>query len=183
MKKLTITFIILGVVFIGTLYFINTQSNQSVYERYGIEDLSVEEMVLALDEQTLDGSIISAGILERSLVINTEEEENIYPVPEDKFYLSFAPYLDNTHPCHNHNLVTCQSELANETMEVTITDDAGDVYLDDEVTLLDNGFYGLWLPSDKDFTINVQYNGFSVETHFGTYENSGTCLTEALKLS
>jgi len=91
--------------------------------------------------------------------------------------------VGNTHPSHNHNLVTCRSELANESMEVTITDEDRNIYLDEEITLLDNGFYGIWLPSEKDFTIHIEYNDLSVETEFGTYENIGTCLTEPLKLS
>ncbi len=183
MKKLY--FGLFGVVLVIALtaFLVNNDTVDDVYTYYGIDGLNVEDKVIALDQQSLDGSIISAGILETELIINTENSENKYDIPEGKFYLSFAPYINTTHPCHNHNLVTCQSELANETMNVMIEDDSGDVYLDDEITLYDNGFYGIWLPSSADYSITVEYQDKTVTADFSTYEDSGTCLTEPLKLT
>ena len=169
----------------GSVYVIfqNQAKEKDPLSYYGVTDLSLEEKVLALDQQTLDGNIIGAGILERELIIQTTEGEMSYPVDEDLFYLSFAPYIERTHPCHNHNLVTCRSELANETMSVTITKDDGTVYLDETVTMFDNGFYGLWLSSNANYTIEVDYEGKTVTTSFETFSDSGTCLTEPLQLS
>lgn len=180
------TIIVIGVILTALSVYViynNYAQNNNPYKYYGIENLSVEEKVLALDQQTLDGSIISAGILERTLNISTKHGDHVYTVDEDKFYLSFAPYIDRTHPCHNHNLVTCRSELPNESMKVTITNTNGDIAIDDTITLFDSGFYGIWLESNQEYTINIQYQDKSVETTFHTYSDSGTCLTEPLKLS
>ncbi len=158
-------------------------NSQDVYAHYDLEGLTTEEMIESLDKQTLDGSIISAGVLEREFIISHEDGEDSYPIDDDVFYLSFAPYINETHPCHNHNLVTCQSELAGETVDVFIETDDGDVLIDKEVTLYDNGFKGVWLPSDISGTITVDYEDKTVTAPLGTYSDSGTCMTEPLKLS
>ena len=163
--------------------FISSTGEMSVYERYGLEGLSVEEMVETLDRQTLNPELISAGILERELIITTEDGSNTYPVDDELFYLSIAPYINNTHPCHNHNLVTCRNELANETIDVLITTVDGDIIVDETVELFDNGFYGFWLPADKALNLTVHYGDLSVETVVETFDDSGTCLTEELQLS
>ncbi len=181
MKKLWIptVFVAIGIL----IWTFSLTGEKDVYALYGLEGLSVQEMVETLDEQTLDGNIIGAAILETELVIHTESGTNTYPIDEDLFYISIAPYINNTHPCHNHNLVTCRSELANETVSVFIESDDGDVLFDGDLTLYDNGFKGIWLPRNIDATITVTYGELSVSHDFGTYEDSGTCMTEGLQLS
>ncbi len=182
MKKIWIpvALFVVGLIFLGMALLDTTPD---VYAIYGLEGLSTEAMVETLDEQTLDGNIIGAAILETELVIHTTSGTNTYPIDADLFYLSIAPYINSTHPCHNHNLVTCRGELANETVSVYIESTDGDVLFDDDLTLYDNGFKGIWLPSDIDATITITYDDLSVSHDFGTYEDSGTCMTEPLKLS
>ncbi len=173
--------IVLGLVTLGIFALLK---NDDVYDQYGLHGLDVEEMVAQLDAQTLDPERISAGILETELVITTEDEGTVrYPVKEGQFYISIAPYIDNTHPCHNHNLVTCRSELAGETIEVVVRTLDGDVVIDETVQLYDNGFKGFWIPADQEYNIAVYYDGLSVETTIETFEDSGTCITEPLQLS
>ena len=185
MKKFLFLFAFLFIAGIGIMLLSDESPSNTggVYEIYDIENMGVEEMVESLDRQTLNGDIISAGILERELVISHADGEDRYAIDEDKFYLSFAPYIDNTHPCHNHNLVTCRSELAGETVYVHIEGDDGTVLFDGEVELYDNGFKGIWLPSDIEATMTVEYNDLSVTTPIATFDDSGTCLTEELQLS
>ncbi|WP_281366691.1 CueP family metal-binding protein [Nocardioides massiliensis] len=70
-------------------------------------------------------------------------------VPEDRFYLAVAPYVDQTHECFYHSLTTCLGELDSADVRVKIVDEANDEVLVDEVrTTFDNGFLGFWLPRD-----------------------------------
>ncbi|MDP9822944.1 hypothetical protein J2S59_002753 [Nocardioides massiliensis] len=70
-------------------------------------------------------------------------------MPEDRFYLAVAPYVDQTHECFYHSLTTCLGELDSADVRVKIVDEANDEVLVDEVrTTFDNGFLGFWLPRD-----------------------------------
>ena len=83
-------------------------------------------------------------------------------LPEDQFYVSIAPYVDQTHECYYHNLASCQGELVGEDLDVTITSDDGEVLVDETVTTYDNGFVGFWLPRDIEGTIEVEFDGSRV---------------------
>jgi len=98
-------------------------------------------------------------------------------IPEDKFYLSFAPYIDNTHTCGTHNLVTCRGELKNESFNVLIEDSNGNIIVDQVMTSFDSGFIGIWLPDDMDLSITVSQDGLEATKSISTYEYSDTCLT------
>lgn len=98
-------------------------------------------------------------------------------LPDDMFYLSFAPYVTSTHDCFYHSLTTCTGELFNETVDVTIVTEDGEVLVDKELTLFDNGFVGVWLPADITATLTVTYDGKTGTTQIGTGENDPTCLT------
>lgn len=94
-----------------------------------------------------------------------------------EFYVSFAPYLAQTHECFFHSLTTCRGELANAPIHVTVTGEDGRVLLDEDRTTFDNGFSGLWLPRDIRATLTVTHDGRSFETHIGTGKDDATCLT------
>ncbi len=183
MKPLLIGFLLVVSALIAVIVFTGDDDVNDVFEQYGLSGLSTHEMVETLDRQTLDGSIIAAAILETELIIQTAGGENTYPVDAGAFYLSFAPYIEHTHPCHNHNLVTCRSELAGETVDVRITDADGAVLIDETVTLYSNGFYGVWLPAGIEGTIAIVYGEHSVTAPIATHADSGTCLTEPLQLT
>ncbi len=96
---------------------------------------------------------------------------------EDEFYLSFAPYVSQTHDCFYHSLTTCVGELQNEDVTVTITQDDGTVLVDEATTTYDNGFYGVWLPRDVQATLTVESGGRTGTATIGTGEDDLTCLT------
>lgn len=66
----------------------------------------------------------------------------------------------------------------NADMDVKITDDEGNVHVDETVTTLDNGFMDFWLPRDKNYTIEVSYDGKEGSYEFSTFEGDSTCLTD-----
>ena len=57
----------------------------------GLENLTTEELVLAVDAKTLESSVYSSSVTGEYLTISTSKEILRVEIPEDKFYLS--PYL------------------------------------------------------------------------------------------
>jgi hypothetical protein len=179
-------FIIIGVfaLTLGAIQ-INKSSNKTesaFLEKYGLNGLSVEEIVNSLDSTKSDPEGLSTSITGEYLVLSDNSEEIKLALPEDKFYLSFAPYITQTHPCGTHSLTSCQGELVNKTVNVIITDGKGNEIINSDMTTMENGFIGVWLPRNINATIQVLYNGLTTQTSFTTFSESNTCLT-TLQLS
>lgn len=114
---------------------------------------------------------------EQLIVVENEEEKLVYDLPEDEFFVSIAPYINETHPCDNHSLTGCQGELVNEQFDVYIEDTEGKVLIDETLESQENGFIDLWLPRDETYKIKIEHEGKVVESEFSTFENDGTCIT------
>ncbi|ERJ13125.1 CueP family metal-binding protein [Haloplasma contractile] len=180
---------ILGSVLFVTLPNILSNKSETISEeklqfltKHNLNDLSVEEMVSTLDQTISEKSGFYASITSETLTLIDADNEFKYDTPEDQFYLSFAPYINNTHPCANHNLVTCRGELQNETVNVEIKDSTGTILINDQYTTMDNGFIGIWLPKNMDVTITVNHQGLTATQEISTYSGDNTCLT-TLKMS
>lgn len=151
-----------------------------VLSAHSLDTMDATEMIDHLDR--LGGADrptdLMASVRPGEVVLSSGSEEKSIAIPDDKFYLSFAPYVDQTHDCFHHSLTTCQGELIAESVEVKITDNTNDtVLLDDTVTTFENGFIGVWLPRDIEGTIQVTYDGQSGEVGFTTDDDAATCLT------
>ena len=160
----------------------DAESGAELLAEHGLDGLDPEEIVdhldlLPLDERPTD---LVASVRPDALVLadGPEGEEVALDLPEDRFYLSMAPYVDHTHDCFFHNLTSCVGELRGEEVAVTITDDAdGTVLVEEAGTTFDNGFVGYWLPSGIDATVTVEHEGLSGTTRVSTGEDDPTCLT------
>lgn len=120
----------------------------------------------------------SASITSKQLlVIDNDGHEQVYELPKDEFFVSIAPYINETHPCENHSLSGCQGEMVNEQFDVYIEDNEGNVLVDDTLKTEANGFIDLWLPRDQSFQIKIEHQGKTVESQFSTFESDGTCIT------
>lgn len=153
---------------------------QSLLAEYGLDATDVEGIIDHLD--TLGGDErpenLVASVRPDELVVSDGGDEFGLEIPDDRFYLSVAPYVDQTHDCFYHSLTTCQGELAATDVQVTIVDETNDEVLVDETrTTFENGFTGFWLPRDIEGTLRVTYDGKSGETQFATDEDAPTCLT------
>lgn len=179
MKKVLILIII--IIATGSLfvYFFNRKTNK-ILSNYGLKGLSVTQMVESLEAQTINKNEMVASISGTQLTISTEDHVINYQIPDNLFYLSFAPYLVNTHLCATHNLVTCRGELKNKIFEVLIVDQYGNELINQSMTSQDNGFVGVWLPSGIVGTITVSYGQTSTTKSIETFANSNTCLTDLL---
>ena len=159
------------------------QSEAAFLEKYGLSGLLVEEIVYKLDSTTSDPSGLNASITSDYLVLRDVSNEVRLTLPKDKFYLSFAPYINQTHPCGTHSLASCQGELVNQDMRVVITDSEGKEVVNSYLTTMANGFVGVWLPRNIDGTVTVSYNNLVAQAPIKTFAGSDTCLTTPLQLN
>lgn len=154
--------------------FLVACSDESATEEGNTED--IKELVQYYSQEVIEDE--SASITSTELIVtHSDESETIYPLPEDEFFVSIAPYIDVTHPCLNHSLTGCQGELVEEEFEVYIEDMEGNVVVDDTLKTEANGFIDLWLPRDREYKITINHNGKTVESEISTFEEDGTCIT------
>lgn len=156
-----------------------TSAEDGVLVDHGLEGKSAVQVIDELDrlpvaERPED---LMASVQADELVLTAEKEEVALDIPDDRFYVSVAPYASETHDCYYHSLTTCKGELGGEHVDVTVTDDAGEVLVDEQMTTFDNGFVGMWLPRDITGTIEVEYDGKTGQVDFGTGKDDPTCVT------
>lgn len=182
-KKVVGLILIAIVIGIGA-FVLNTKpvSAESILERLDLNDQELTSIVMALDERLDEPQDIGARITGEALLLYQGEDEVSVPLPEDLFFVSIAPYINDVHPCQVHNLITCRGELYGETMLITITLNDGSVLYSEERTTQANGFIGLWLPAGIEGTLSVEMPNRSVSYPISTYTNSDTCITTPLKL-
>ncbi|OZU90627.1 hypothetical protein CIL03_05675 [Virgibacillus indicus] len=121
----------------------------------------------------------TASITSKQLIVteNDESSETAYDLPDEEFFVSIAPYINETHPCEIHSLTGCQGELANKDFDVSIEDMEGNLVLEEKMNSESNGFIDLWLPRDKTYRVKITHDGKQVESEISTFENDGTCIT------
>jgi hypothetical protein len=152
----------------------------SLLARYDLGGMETVEIIdhldrLGVDERPAD---LMASVRPGELLITSGDDEFELDVPDDRFYLSVAPYVDETHDCFYHSLTTCKGELVAEDVEVQIIDETNDtVLVDGTETTFDNGFVGFWLPRDIEGTLRVTYDGKVGEVDFATDDDGPTCVT------
>lgn len=125
-------------------------------------------------------SNLMASVRPDQLILIDEKKQQIsLPIPEEQFYLSFAPFKTQTHECHFHSLTTCLGEMQNEEVKVTVTDaKTGEKIVDKTVKTFDNGFVGVWLPRGIEATLNVEQGELSATSKISTATSEdATCLT------
>ncbi|MFF2830219.1 CueP family metal-binding protein [Cellulosimicrobium cellulans] len=152
----------------------------ALLDRHDLAGLSGQEVVDRLEGlETADRPTdLVASVRAAELVLADASYETTVPLPEDTFYLSVAPFVDETHECFYHSLTTCQGELADEPVSVTVVDAAtGEVLVEEDTTLGANGFVGLWLPRDVDAELRVEHEGRVGTTTVSTGADDPTCLT------
>ncbi|MCR1782302.1 CueP family metal-binding protein [Nocardioides carbamazepini] len=162
------------------------KSADELLAEHGLSGLGTAQLVDRLDalpvaERPRD---LIASVRPDSLVLTDGEgRETRMPMPEDRFYVSVAPYQEQTHECHFHSLTTCLGELARAEIRVTLVRDDGAVLLDEVRETFANGFTGLWVPRGIEATLTIEYDGRSGTAPVSTVEREDpTCIT-TLRLS
>lgn len=155
-------------------------SVQTLIETHDLAGMDAVEMIDHLDRVPMDRrpTDLLASVMPEELVLASATEELALELPEDSFYLSIAPFVNQTHECHYHSLTTCVGELSNQDVDLTVTDESGEVLVNEQRTTFDNGFVGVWVPADSNGTIEITYDGLTGTTNFSTGSESATCITD-----
>ncbi len=99
----------------------------------------------------------------------------------EAFLLAVAPYRQRTHPCQVHYFSSCTGELREETFAVRVLEGNKEV-LRTQVRTGKDGFFELWLPRNRRYTLEVRQGDWVAQAPVATFRDSPTCLTE-LRLS
>lgn len=154
---------------------------QDLLTAHGLQGLAAREVIDRLEATPVSArpaELIASVQPAAVLLSDAEGREARLPLPQDEFYLSVAPYLDQTHECHFHSLTTCRGELGNEELTVRVVSETdGTVLVDQTVRTQDNGFAGLWLPANLTATLTVEHEGRTASTPITTGADAPTCLT------
>lgn len=159
------------------------RAQAALLQKYDLTGLDTMAIVNKLDSSVTEPKELLSSITGESLILKDGKTTVQLLLPDDKFYLSFAPYENTVHPCSTHSLASCRGELFNVLLQVTITDDKGAVILDENVQTMENGFVGVWLPKNINANLKVAYNSKTASAPIATFANSDTCLTTPLKLN
>ncbi|WP_315097284.1 CueP family metal-binding protein [uncultured Cellulomonas sp.] len=144
----------------------------------GLDGLSGQEIVTRLDASSESRPLdFTASVREDEVLLGDGTTEVAVPLQDGEFYVSIAPFVDTTHECFFHSLATCQGELVEEPVDVTITTADGEVLVEESTTTHTNGFVGFWLPEDVEGTIEVRQGDRMGSVPFSTAEGSPTCVT------
>lgn len=169
MKRYAIVLLLLLCTILGIIFYIQSDKEQK-------EPIDMKQLVASYSSDL--ASEESASITSDQLIITDQNgKEESYPLPDDHFFVSIAPYIHTTHPCENHSLTGCQGELANETFEVFIEDEDGNVLVDQTMESQANGFIDLWLPRDQVYHVTIYYEDRQTSAEISTYESDNTCIT------
>lgn len=120
----------------------------------------------------------SASITSSELVVTDENQEvTKYELEGEDFFVSIAPFINETHPCDIHSLTGCQGELVEEDFNVHIEDSEGNVILDEVKQTEANGFIDLWLPREDTFNVIITQGDRETTSEISTYDGDNTCIT------
>jgi hypothetical protein len=173
MKKLIIGVTGFAVVALGVFLF---AVNKDKAETSSVVPTDIKQMVQ--DFSSGKSKAKTASITSTELKVVTENsKETIYSLPDDEFFVSIAPYVNQTHPCATHFLTSCRGELASKEFNVYIEDNDGKVVLDQTVKSQPNGFIDLWLPRDQKLNVKISYDGKTTESEISTSKQDNTCIT------
>jgi hypothetical protein len=156
------------------------QGVDDVLAAHGLDGLETKELIDTLDRLPPDArpTDLMASVRPNELVLTAGDDEKSLPMPKDQFYVSFAPYVDQTHECFHHSLTTCLGEMAAQEVHVMVIEQGTKaVLVDEEITTFDNGFVGLWLPRGIEGRIRVTQGDLRGKTRFATTDKAATCLT------
>ena len=148
------------------------KENETSFKDYN----DIKDLVDAYSMGKITDSVASITSHEM-FVIDNNEDVTVYDYQDEDFFVSIAPFIDQTHPCETHALGDCQGELPEEEFEIRIENDKGDIITDETIASKPNGFIDLWLPRDNTYTITLTYDDKTVTGEITTFKGDDTCIT------
>lgn len=167
---------ITGIVVVALISLVVLTNNSGAEDQNITVSEDIKELVSDYtlgNVQAQNASITS----EQLIVTEIDNSEKVYEIPKDEFFVSIAPFIEQTHPCSDHSLTGCQGEMVSEDFDVYIEDEEGNILVDETITSQENGFIDLWLPRDNTYNIKISSAGKTVESDFSTFVGDNTCIT------
>ncbi|WP_174524025.1 CueP family metal-binding protein [Piscicoccus intestinalis] len=166
---------------------------QAMLAEHGLAGLDTRQVIEKLDTTSVaqrptdliasvrpDELLLSRPQAQGAAGSDGQAEPVSMPISGDNgFYLSVAPYESSTHECHFHSLTTCLGELRNAPVHVKVTGADGQVLVDEDTTIYDNGFVAVWLPRDISATLTITRDGKTATQPISTGPQDATCITTA----
>lgn len=164
------------VVFLLTILMLAACGAESTPTKNKVETENIKELVNDYSVGNIKNE--SASITPNQLIVTkSDKSELVYDLGNEDFFVSIAPYENETHPCTYHSLTGCQGEMVEEEFNVYIEDSEGNVIIDEPMKTQANGFIDLWLPRDQTYETRIEHNGKVVESELSTFEDAPTCIT------
>ncbi|KMK76345.1 CueP family metal-binding protein [Alkalihalobacillus pseudalcaliphilus] len=139
-------------------------------------EIDIKQVVQSYSLKTAEAE--SASITSDLLIISElDDSETTYDITNEDFFISIAPYVNETHPCRNHSLTGCQGELVEESFQLKIENMDGELVVDETMESMKNGFIDLWLPRNETFKVTITHDGKSAEEVITTNQDDPTCIT------
>ena len=156
--------------------------DEDLLRKHGFADSDASEIIDQLEALPVAErpQNLIASVTATSLQLSDDAgREAELPLPDDRFYLSVAPFVEATHECALHSLTTCRGELTSREVAVTVVDsNSGEALQEGLRTTHDNGFLGLWLPRGITAELTCAVDDLTGTASISTAaEDDLTCLT------
>lgn len=172
MRKVIIFFTILVIVF-----SLSACSSKSDLDTVGLGGMTGKKILVGVADGSLEVDGFGLSVYDNELIVIMDEKRVSVDMPEDEFYVSVAPYIDNTHECLYHNATGCRGELKNTEFFVEFIDSDGNVIISENMMSLSNGFIDLWLPRNLEGSLTITYNELTTSKVISTESGQPTCET------
>lgn len=146
----------------------------------GTSSENTDDVRTLIDEYSAGNFTDNHNVSESSsdlIITNEDDSQETYDLPEDDFFVSIAPFENQTHACDIHSLTGCQGELVDADFNLLIKNEAGEVVIDETKNSGAIGFIDLWLPRDDTYDVKIEYDGKKVASVISTYDGDNTCIT------
>lgn len=171
---------VIAVAALGSYFLITGQADKQT-ESNAADAQSIKQLVQDYSVGKLSAK--SASITSSQLIVDGDTAgSKTYDLPKDEFFVSIAPYVNQTHPCEIHSFTGCRGEMTEQEFQVNVTDAQGNTVLDQKMKSQANGFIDLWLPRDQTYRVRVSHDGQMAESELSTFDGDPTCIT-TLQLS
>src|SRR5690625_7664904 len=88
----------------------------------------------------------TASITSTQLIVtDSSDNESVYDLPEEEFFVYIAPFINETHHCEYNSLTGCQEEMVDKDFDVYNEDMDGNILLDDTLNSEIYGIIHLWI--------------------------------------
>ena len=160
-----------------SLLLAGCSTNNRTLESVGLDGLTGKEILVGVADGSIEMTGFGLSVYDDELIVLIDSEKLSVEMPEDEFFLSVAPYENDTHTCLIHSATGCSGELKNESFYVEFIDEDGNVLLSEMMSTMGNGFIDLWLPRDIDGILTITYGNLTSTKTISTSAGEPTCET------